>query len=100
MRLRQFADGRHESPEESLRAFAEMELVEVSQEAKQTPPASSLPHNLPDTIDEYPDPWEGFHGVFQSPYPDLTSNHDYYIAAEASDPHNPPEQLGESDEQH
>ena len=96
-RLRQFASERRQSPEESLAVFAETELAAKSYptQAQTTPPTHP---DQPTADDQYPDPWEGFHGAFQSPYPDLTINHDYYLAAEAIDPHNPTEETEESNE--
>jgi len=32
----------------------------------------------------YRDPWEGFYGAFESPYPDLVERHDYYASRTAT----------------
>ncbi|HUY79110.1 MAG TPA: hypothetical protein VMV29_20235 [Ktedonobacterales bacterium] len=56
-------------------------------------------YNVINTADneDYPDPWDGFRGAFQAPYPDLTVNHDYYIGEAALDPHEPKEPCISSD---
>ncbi|HLY32796.1 MAG TPA: hypothetical protein VKQ36_17365 [Ktedonobacterales bacterium] len=87
-----FAHERQQSPEESLVTFVEVGLASTKGLLR---PPTKHGSSEEENDEAYTDPWAGFHGAFQSPYPDLTSNHDYYIAAEAINPHEPDEDSDE-----
>ena len=84
--LEAYARERRQSPEATLVALAQ-EALTAAQSIAPTDTETA-------TEDEdYPDPWAGFHGAFQTPYPDLTLRHDYYIGEAALDPHKPHEEM-------
>jgi hypothetical protein len=76
--LEAYANERRQSPEEAIAAW----LRDIQRRAeRQGEEAERAPTS------EMGDPWEGFYAAFESPYPDLTERHDYYIGQAALDPH-------------
>lgn len=86
--LELYAQERHQSPEEALASLVRgIALGNGNGAAGASAPDETPGANGSETQAEYLDPWEGFRGKYTADVPDLTLNHDTYLAEAYLDTH-------------
>lgn len=79
-----YANRRHQTPEEAVadwvQALHAQPSVTVAPDLDGRRELEEMAAALAADPSAYRDPWEGFYGAFESPYPDLVERHDYYAS--------------------
>ncbi len=90
--LERYAQEHQQTPEEALAALLRTVWPQAGEITPTSPAPGGEPSHEPSKsgsgeVVEYIDPWEGFRGKYTADVPDLTLNHDKYLAEAYLDTH-------------